>query len=212
MMKFKKVKVLELQENNLVFFNGARYFAIDANQEERTVLFQSEDGTIRQVLGFDEDVLQTFDADRGFEVVEDKFLMGENKEGHLPKRKTRKSAGYDFYCPDMVSFERGEIKTIYTNVKAFMLDDEELRLSLRSSVAGRGFRLVNAIGIIDSDYYSNQENDGNIGFILEYVGEDKTFAICRGERIGQGVFSKYLTAYDDNADGVRQGGFGSTGR
>jgi dUTP pyrophosphatase len=34
--------------------------------------------------------------------------------------------------------------------------------------------------------------------------------IKKGERIGQGIFKKYLKSDDDISEGERQGGFGST--
>jgi dUTP pyrophosphatase len=37
-------------------------------------------------------------------------------------------------------------------------------------------------------------------------------SIKKGEKLGQGVFRKYLIVDNDNAKGVRQGGFGSTGK
>jgi dUTP pyrophosphatase len=36
--------------------------------------------------------------------------------------------------------------------------------------------------------------------------------IKKGEAIGQGIIKTYLTTDDDNASGVREGGFGSTTR
>ena len=34
--------------------------------------------------------------------------------------------------------------------------------------------------------------------------------IKKGDSIGQGYFQKFLIADDDNASGIRRGGFGST--
>ena len=39
---------------------------------------------------------------------------------------------------------------------------------------------------------------------------DEDVLIKKGEVVGQGVFSKYLLVDDDNAQGKRTGGFGST--
>jgi dUTP pyrophosphatase len=89
--------------------------------------------------------------------------------------------------------------------------DEELRLSIRSGLSGKGLLLTNGIGIVDADYYNNEENEGNIAFRFINLS-DVPVEIKAGDRIGQGVFAKYLTTYDDNASGVRKGGFGSTGR
>ena len=37
------------------------------------------------------------------------------------------------------------------------------------------------------------------------------YTIEKGDRIGQGIFMKYLTVNDDAAGGLRTGGIGSTG-
>ena len=64
---------------------------------------------------------------------------------------------------------------------------------------------------IDSDYFENPDNDGHIMFAFyNFFPFDVT--IKKGEKIGQGVFQKFLKADDDNADGDRLGGYGSTGR
>ena len=69
--------------------------------------------------------------------------------------------------------------------------------------------LANGIGIIDSDYYNNPENEGHIMFqVINFT--DKEVMINKGERIGQGIFIKYETTDDDAATGERTGGFGST--
>ena len=69
--------------------------------------------------------------------------------------------------------------------------------------------IANTQGWIDSDYYSNADNDGNIGFRFLNLG-DTPYEIRIGDRIGQGMFIKYGTVKDDNAKGLRSGGFGST--
>ena len=71
--------------------------------------------------------------------------------------------------------------------------------------------IANGTGIIDSSYFGNPDNDGNIGFRLLNLG-DKPYVINVGDRIGQGIFSKYLITDDDNASGDRLGGFGSSGK
>ena len=65
--------------------------------------------------------------------------------------------------------------------------------------------LHNSVGIIDSDYYPNEFK----GLFMNISKEPVT--IAKGQRIMQGVFVKYLTTDDDNANGERTGGFGSTG-
>lgn len=43
-----------------------------------------------------------------------------------------------------------------------------------------------------------------------YNTKSEPTVIKKGDAIGQAIFMKYLTADDDNADGIRIGGFGST--
>jgi len=99
-----------------------------------------------------------------------------------------------------------------TYVKAKMEDDEVLKIYARSSLFKRHkLILSNSVGIIDSSYYGNPDNDGHIMIpVINLSWEDKV--IKRGERIAQGVFQKYLITDDDKAIGDRTGGFGSTNR
>lgn len=98
-----------------------------------------------------------------------------------------------------------------TGVKAYMEPDEYLALFNRSSNPLKRFLvLTNGVGVIDGDYYSNPDNDGHIMFQFLNFGPE-TIYIKKGERIGQGVFSKFLLVDDDNAQGERLGGHGSTG-
>jgi dUTP pyrophosphatase len=70
--------------------------------------------------------------------------------------------------------------------------------------------LANSTGIIDSDYYDNADNEGHI--MIAYCNtKDVPYTIEKGDRIGQGIFMKYLTVDNDKAAGVRTGGIGSTG-
>lgn len=149
---------------------------------------------------------------RKFEVVKDEFLKYDMNEVQLPIRSTICSAGYDFYSPTDDVVKAGEVKTIWTNVKFTCNTDEYLMLCVRSSMGKRGIRLANGVGIIDGDYYSNPDNDGNIGFMLHNFGNDD-YIIKKGDRIGQGIIMKYLVADEDNCkDSVRTSGFGSTNK
>lgn len=159
---------------------------------------------------------------RGFEVVS-KF---KNKDVNLPVRKTNASAGYDFEAAESLIVpsiwkvlaekvfigEATGLKAtlIPTGIKSYMLDDEYLQLSIRSGTALKtGLILANGVGIVDSDYYNNPDNEGHIMFPVHNLGfRDKL--IKKGERIGQGLFLKYLKVDDDISDGTRTGGFGST--
>ena len=82
-------------------------------------------------------------------------------------------------------------------------------LANRSSGPKKGLVMANSIGIIDSDYYGNETNDGH--FYFQYINIlDHDIEIKKGDVIGQVIFQKYLIADNDNAEGERKGGFGST--
>jgi len=149
---------------------------------------------------------------RGFEVAKG----FEDKGINLPIRKTKYSAGYDIEAAEDVvipSFKKGINPTlIKTGIKAYMQDDEVLYLYNRSSnPKKKGLILANSVGVIDKDYYGNPDNDGHIMFAFYNIkGED--VEIKKGETVGQAVFQKYLVVDDDNAEGTRLGGFGSTNK
>jgi len=147
---------------------------------------------------------------RGFEIA--KGFEGENI--NLPVRKTKLSAGYDIEAAEdtvVEPFKFGDNPTlIKTGLKAYMPDDEYLMLCNRSSnPKKKGLVMANSVGIIDADYYGNSDNDGHIMFAF-YNFKTEAVTIKKGEAIGQGIFIKYQITDDDQADGVRAGGFGST--
>ena len=147
---------------------------------------------------------------RGFQVAKG----FEDKNINLPERKTKFSAGYDIEAAEdcvVPAFKPGMNPTlIKTGIKAYMQDDEMLCLYNRSSnPKKKGLVMANSVGIIDKDYYGNPDNDGHIMFAF-YNFKDTDTEIKKGECIGQGIFQKYLIADEDNAEGERQGGFGST--
>lgn len=144
---------------------------------------------------------------RGFEVVRDdaRKTIGEVT---LPTRGTSKAMAYDFYANDDYEVMPNSIVKIWTDVKAYMRDDEGLILNIRSSMGGK-VMMINQQGWIDSDYYSNESNDGNIGIFLKNV-TDYPINIERGSRIAQGMFINYLVADNGNTDNERIGGWGST--
>lgn len=148
---------------------------------------------------------------RGFEVVADKYRKHPNVDIQLPTRATQHSAGYDFYSPVTAVINPNEQVIIWTDVKAYMQPDEVLLILPRSSIGiKRGLILANTIGVIDSDYYNNPENDGNIAICLKNLNPHQTVVIEKGEKIAQGIFVKYLLVDNDNTTVKRKGGIGST--
>ncbi len=150
---------------------------------------------------------------RGFEVVEKAFRKHENVSIQLPIRGDSGSAGYDFFANETVTLEPGAKHLFWTDVKAYMQIDELLEVHIRSSLGVKYLLvLANGTGIIDSSYYGNPGNDGNIGICLVNRGTQPVL-IDQGERIAQGIFKKYLIADDDQVlHQEREGGFGSSNR
>ena len=149
---------------------------------------------------------------RGFEIAKGY----EDKNINLPVRKTKSSAGYDIEAAEdcvIPAFKLGQKPTLVkTGIKAYMPDDEFLMICNRSSNPGKkGLVLANSVGIIDSDYYGNQDNDGVIMYAF-YNFFDKDLEIKKGEVIGQAIFRKFYKVDDDSAEAERTGGFGSTSK
>lgn len=131
----------------------------------------------------------------------------------LPCRATKGSAGYDFRTPVGFTLAPGETVKIPTGMRVWMEDGWVLKIYPRS---GLGFKyrvqLNNTVGIIDSDYYY-ADNEGHIFIKLTNdSNEGKTLTLAAGDAFAQGVFVEYGITLDDDADGERTGGFGSTSK
>ena len=130
----------------------------------------------------------------------------------LPRRATAGSAGYDFVTPVPVSLKPGESVKIPTGIRAYMEEGWVLQIYPRS---GLGFKyrlqMNNTVGIIDSDYYSS-DNEGHIFIkITNDSREGKTVELPAGSGFAQGIFMEFGITADDDAGDIRNGGFGSTG-
>ena len=172
---------------------------------------------------------------RGFEVIS-KY---KDQNINLPQRATHHAAGYDFEAAEEVvipsiwkaGWKKGletvadglkkdvsenekQLKPtlVPTGIKAYMGEDEFLQLANRSSNPLKRFLvLTNGVGVIDSDYYNNEANEGHIMFQFTNFGF-KDVVIKKGERIGQGIFLPFLKADQDQTTAQRQGGFGSSSK
>ena len=130
----------------------------------------------------------------------------------LPVRSTKNSAGYDFISPFSFTLNPGETIKVPSGIKVTMNEDEFLAILVRSSMGFKyNVRLCNQVGIIDSDYYNNPDNEGHMFIALKNEGE-KVFEVQKGDKYAQGIFQKYLLTDDDIATGDRTGGFGSTNK
>lgn len=146
---------------------------------------------------------------RGFEIV----FAYKDKGINIPVRKTRGSAAYDIEAAEDIvipPYQQGIKPTLIpTGLKAYCRSDEFYILANRSSGPKKGFVMANSIGIIDSDYYDNESNEGH--FYFQYYNFNKEeLHVKKGDVIGQVIFMKFLTCDDDCANGIRTGGFGST--
>ena len=164
---------------------------------------------------------------RGFEVCTD-YL---DKDINLPIRKTKTSVGYDIeaasdttipsiwktvfknikiFLSGKNEFEEFKPTLIPTGLKSYFGDDEVLIMANKSSFPlKKGLIISNGIGIIESDYYNNESNEGHLMFMYYNIGF-KDVTLKKGESAGQAYFQKFLIADNDKADGIRTGGFGST--
>ncbi len=156
-------------------------------------------------------------SNRGFEKIsKDQFIkdVGENLkyDGYkLPRRATKKSAGYDFYSLFDFALAPGEEIKIPTGIKVHMKDNEKLDIRVRSSAGFKyNIRLKNQLGLIDADYFNNPTNEGHIWIALKNEG-DKDWIVNAGDAIAQGTFDNYLITDDDcPVSEERVGGIGST--
>lgn len=129
----------------------------------------------------------------------------------LPKRATVASAGYDFFAYTNIHLEQGQTIKYPSGIRCKIDDNYVLFIAPRS---GLGFKyrlqLDNTIGVIDADYY-NAKNEGHIFIKMTNDSKNgKVLNVKAGEGYAQGIFLMYGITVDDDADGIRVGGFGST--
>lgn len=81
---------------------------------------------------------------RGFEIVKEEM---RRTSGNIkpPTRGSPKAMAYDFYAPTNYKAEPNEIIKIWTDIKAYMQDNECLIINVRSSMGGK-WMLANTQG------------------------------------------------------------------
>lgn len=148
-----------------------------------------------------------------FEIVPIQYRKYADTDIIIPKRSTKKSAGYDFYLNDNLTINPGETIKHYTDIRVSLDDDKLLWLTPRSSTGKLKIKIPQTAGIIDPDYYDNEETGGNIILMLYNYGTEKQF-IRAGDRLVQGIILPFYVTSDDHKDEkkVRGGGLGSTGK
>lgn len=146
-----------------------------------------------------------------FELVKDY----QDELNLLPARATKGSAGYDFRAAKDIVVPNILIRKpvlVPTGIKCKLARDQVLLLFNRSSnAAKRGLIIPNGVGVVDSDYYNNLDNEGQIFGLFSCIGQ-KSYLIHKGDRIMQGIITDYHIANNDITTGMRMGGFGSTGK
>lgn len=136
-----------------------------------------------------------------------------NDSGVIPTRADDRSAGYDVYSPIAFSIKPNEIVKIETNIKCQLEEYDVLMIYPRSSIGiKKNIMLANTTGVIDSSYYNNESNEGNIIIALYNYG-DKIQHFDVGDRIAQAVIQPFLTVDNDIIIGDKRiGGIGSSGK
>ena len=131
----------------------------------------------------------------------------------LPTRADRGSAGYDFYLCEDITLNPGQTILVPTNIKAQLDEDKVLLLYIRSSIGiKKKIILSNNTGVIDSTYYNNEDNEGNICCALYNYGTEVQ-VLRKGDRIMQGVIVQYHIIENDHPlSNKRTGGIGSSGK
>jgi dUTP pyrophosphatase len=224
MSKFKIGDIVRLKDNltegntgisqedlKILFNKNLKIISIDYEDDDNPeITLNTSEHRVEYDYYFNKDgIYKVATKIRGFEIVSDNHRKSQ-EEITLPTRGTKKSAGYDFYSPIDIQIQPNQKVCIWSDVKAYMQEGEVLLLFVRSSIGiKRGLRLSNSTGVIDSDYFSNEDNDGNIGIALHNY-TDKIVTIEKGERVCQGVFAPFLVADNGNTDTERNGGIGST--
>lgn len=156
---------------------------------------------------FKKDILNTLD-----------FILEEEVQGlydtiTMPVRATKHSAGYDFVSPISFVLSPNNSINIPTGIRCKMEEGWVLKIYPRS---GLGFKyrlqLNNTVGIIDGDYYYS-DNEGHIFIkVTNCSNENKVVSIDKGNGFAQGIFIEYGITEDDEVNGIRNGGFGSTNK
>lgn len=144
-----------------------------------------------------------------YDDVDEELVRKDWENIRCPERATGGSAGYDFFMPRPLNFYPMENKFFPTGIRCNIDPGWVLVCCPKSGLGNKfGMRLVNTMGVIDSDYYYSD----NEGHIFAGVKVGKQMSLNAGDKLMQGIFLPYGVTYDDDVQSVRNGGFGSTGK
>jgi len=145
-----------------------------------------------------------------FEVAKDTRIEPHCHLEHILKNVGTYETKTLFDIAAMTKSTTAKPTLVPTGIKCKMAEDEYLEISVRSSCPLKHWLiLANGIGIIDSDYYNNPDNEGEIFFQIINLSP-YPILLQKGDKIGQGIIKKFIITEDDAAVGDRAGGFGST--
>ena len=142
------------------------------------------------------------------------YINDINSSFDLPKRSSGYSAGYDFKLSMDILIPSQTTVIIPTFIKVQLDKDKMLNLYPRSSYGiKKNLMIANTIGVIDSDYYNNPDNEGHIMIAYRNMGKAK-IQLKQGDKFAQGIIQQFfLVDGDEYGKGdKRLGGIGSSGK
>jgi dUTP pyrophosphatase len=129
----------------------------------------------------------------------------------LPKRGTTGSAGYDFFAPFDFELYPNDVIKIPTGIRVYVDAGWFLGCVPRSGLGFKyGIALSNTFGVIDEDFFHTKDEGHIYAKLVNRSTEGKHAEIKQGDGFMQGIFLKYGITDNDDSEGVRNGGFGST--
>jgi len=133
-----------------------------------------------------------------------------NKSAIIPSKAHPTDSGFDLYASKDVAIKPGETKVVPTGISVRLPEGYEAQIRPRSGVTAKT-KLRVQLGTIDNGY------TGELGIIVDNIGDNKSSLVHRGDRIAQLVIQpipdveahEIVCNMDDTERG--KGGFGSTG-
>ena len=128
----------------------------------------------------------------------------------LPQYQTNGSVAFDVGSRVDAVLQPGEVKILPSNLIIEVPAGHALILSARSSLANKGLKLANGIGVIDQDFHGREDEIG----ILLHNFTASPVEVKKGERLAQGLIIPVERVEWDEVDEIKKtsrGGFGSTG-